>query len=69
MKVQAGGGGGTVAATVTGQHIFYNNSFFDFDSDPTTSPFGSGDLAANANDDHAVATDKTPCCLERLVPS
>ena len=48
------------AVTVAGQHIFYNDSFFDFDSDPTTSPFGSGDPAANANDDHAIATDKTP---------
>ena len=44
------GGNFRVAATITGQHIFYNNSFFNFDSDPTTSPFDSGDPEANAND-------------------
>ena len=50
----------TATVTVAGQYIFYNDSFFDFDSDPTTTPFGSGDPAANANDDHAIASDKTP---------
>ena len=39
--------------------MFYNSSFFNCDSDPTTTPFGSDDAAANANDDHASATDKT----------
>ncbi len=37
-----------VAATIAGRHIFYNGSAWD------------GSAAANANDDQAIATDKSP---------
>ncbi|MEZ6061917.1 MAG: integrin alpha [Planctomycetaceae bacterium] len=55
LKVQAV----AVPATIAGRHIFYNNSAYDFDSDPLTAPFGTGSAAADANDDFAIATDKS----------
>ena len=44
----------SAAAEVVARHIFYNNSVFD-----------GGDPAANANDDSAIATDKTPLLAGR----
>ncbi|CAD7698190.1 unnamed protein product, partial [Ostreobium quekettii] len=43
----------SATASVVGRHLFYNNSRFD---DPATL---TGDAGINANDDAAIATDKT----------
>lgn len=43
-----------VAATIAGRHVFYNNSYYD---DPTLPRTGEPEI--NANDDAAIATDKT----------
>ena len=53
LKVQS-----TAAATITGRHSIYDNSFFD--SDPTSVALGSGGLVTNTNDDYAIASDKMP---------
>ena len=46
-----------IPATLADRHLFYNNSAFD---DPVG---GVGDPAANANDDVAIASDKTALLL------
>lgn len=50
----------SLLATVVARHIFYNNSAYDFDSDPLAAPFGIGSINADANDDFAIAPDKAP---------